>query len=178
MPRCYTDEIDDSCQLNINDSMRLVPVDNKDLAYHCPGHQEVRMVKKAVNDLEAGRWQALIGQNRWTGIEEAVDVVPALCLTTILKSQIGSVVPAVEKPFRGYLGPSVQSKGTEGCGQLMVFPGQFEGIGDYCVTFVGNEEEMYKAKMVVREEFAKSGRFIGSDIPLTEDPAEAVLPCL
>jgi hypothetical protein len=74
--------------------------------------------------------------------------------------------------------PVFKARGTEGCGQLMVFPGQFEGVGDYCVTFVGSEEEIYKAKMVVREEFAKSGRFIGSDIPLSEDPAEAVLPCL
>jgi hypothetical protein len=41
---------------------------------------------------------------------------------------------------------------------------------------VGDEEEIYKAKMVVREEVARSGRFIGSDIPLGEDLAEAVVP--
>jgi hypothetical protein len=171
-------EIDDSCQLNINDSMRLVLVDDKDLAYHCPGHEEVRLVKKAVDDLEAGRWQALIGQNRWTGLKKPSMSFQRFGLQPFSSRKADQWFLRLRNRSEDIWTPVFKARGTEGCGQLMVFPGQFEGVGDYCVTFVGSEEEIYKAKMVVREEFAKSGRFIGSDNPLSEDPAEAVLPCL
>jgi len=171
-------EIDDSCQLNIDDSLRLVPVDDKDLAYNCPGHEEVRMVKKAVDDLETGRWQALIGQNRWTGMKKPLMSFQRFALQPFSSRKSDQWFLRLRNSSEDIWTPVFKAKDTKGCGQLMVFPGQFEGVGDYCITFVGNEEEMYKAKMVVREEFAKSGRFIGSDVPLTEDPAEAVLPCL
>jgi hypothetical protein len=105
--------------------------------------------------LENGRWRKLVGVSRWTG-----DSKPSISF-----QRFGLHLYSKHKLDRWFLqlksndrrtdiwSPVRVAIATECCGQALEFSKYFvgfEGAGDYCIMFMGDAEEIWKAKMVVR----------------------------
>jgi hypothetical protein len=56
---------DKSCEFKVDESVRLLPMSNKELACNFTGQKQVRKVKEAVKSVKSGQWHPVIKENRW-----------------------------------------------------------------------------------------------------------------